>query len=92
MIPWPGEFVWTPRSARTDRPLLAFFAGTENSCSRRELSRLFAASDEILVFPPDALRHQEWSELALASTFCLVPDGDQPLTGRLVEARGSSAG
>eukprot|EP00927_Polykrikos_kofoidii_P064983 TRINITY_DN60785_c0_g1_i1.p1 TRINITY_DN60785_c0_g1~~TRINITY_DN60785_c0_g1_i1.p1 ORF type:complete len:619 (+),score=117.59 TRINITY_DN60785_c0_g1_i1:89-1945(+) len=42
--------------------------------------------DRLLVFPPKwKLTQQDWSELAFRSRLCIVPDGDSPNTGRLVE-------
>jgi len=45
-----------------------------------------ALDERILIFPPEfQLTQNEWSELAFRSRLCLVPDGDSPNTGRLIE-------
>lgn len=45
-----------------------------------------ALEERILIFPPEfQLLQTEWSELAFRSRLCLVPDGDSPNTGRLIE-------
>ncbi|CAE8664553.1 unnamed protein product [Polarella glacialis] len=112
VLPWVVAFEWTSRSRQTrDRDILAFYGGTENSCSRRDLREVFQGSlqkeldyleappqaasaargphnarKRVLIFPPDfRLLQQDWSELAYRSRLCIVPDGDSPNTGRLIE-------
>lgn len=45
VLPFPCRHEWHPvRSASNERPLLAFFAGSLNSCSRRQLFSMFGTS------------------------------------------------
>lgn len=99
VLPWVIAFEWTHRSAKfRTRDILAFYSGTENSCSRKLLRQTFddrfqqemgfasQAKNRVLIFPPEfRLRQQDWSELAYRSKICICPDGDSPNTGRLIE-------
>lgn len=101
VLPWVVAFEWTARAtAFRQRDILVFYSGTDNSCSRRKLRKVFSgrfeqemtaeesrdSKDKILIFPSEfRLKQHEWSELAYRSKLCLCPDGDSPNTGRLVE-------
>merc|ERR1711874_724828 len=59
-----------------------------------ELASLFDSSERstvsaksrVLIFPPEfRLTQEDLSALAFRSKLCIVPDGDSPNTGRLVE-------
>ncbi|CAE8602849.1 unnamed protein product, partial [Polarella glacialis] len=69
------------------RPLLAFFAGSNTSCSRDELVRRWseeAALREHGVFVSGrSLKEPAFHRMARRSVFCLVPDGHWPATQRL---------
>merc|ERR1712113_712935 len=53
---------------------------------RQRGARANLAGGHRLIFPPQfRLSQQEWSELAFRSRLCIVPDGDSPNTGRLIE-------
>jgi len=101
VLPWVIAFEWTVRATSRDRDILAFYSGTENSCSRKVVKETFMGRfeeemrnvhgsrrvrDRLLFFPAEfRLRQQDWSELAYRSKLCVCPDGDSPNTGRLVE-------
>merc|ERR1711972_1114283 len=45
VLPWTVAFPWTERAARFGhRNILAFYTGTENSCSRKLLHEMFRNS------------------------------------------------
>ncbi|CAE8714391.1 unnamed protein product, partial [Polarella glacialis] len=87
VVPVPTAFSFSAASEQTeDRDLLVFYAGSPNSCIRRQIVKELAGSDdaEVLVIPKPIPRGT-WSEMLYRSRFCFVPDGFSSISARLYE-------
>jgi len=87
VVPVPTGFTWTEEAEQTtDRHLLAFYAGSPNSCIRRLIVEQLTHSEdaEVLVIPKP-IPKKPWSDFLYRSKFCFVPDGFSSISARLYE-------
>eukprot|EP00933_Yihiella_yeosuensis_P038191 TRINITY_DN32136_c0_g1_i1.p1 TRINITY_DN32136_c0_g1~~TRINITY_DN32136_c0_g1_i1.p1 ORF type:complete len:610 (-),score=112.55 TRINITY_DN32136_c0_g1_i1:20-1849(-) len=76
VIPIPSRFRITADAKVFDRPRLAFFAGSLNSCSRRWLHSLYGNMDKEEVWIHDKiLAEKEYRAAMHASKYCLILRG-----------------
>ena len=76
VIPIPTRFELKPRAVNFDRPRLAFFAGSPNSCARKKILEMYGHLDHDYVkITTEILKDEEYREVMYTTKYCFVLRG-----------------